>query len=139
MCSKSARGRVTRPRCCRAWLRFVHTVERFAPLAVGAWRVLKALHCRNVSVHTGDGTLGWPEAAPYQSILITAAAPAPPPPLLEQLADGGRLVLPVGGRGGQILQVWQRHGDAYSHEDISYVAFVPLRGAHGWNEVNWDY
>ena len=119
--------------------RFVHTVERFAALAVGARRLLKALHCKNVSVRTGDGTLGWPAAAPYQSILVTAAAPAPPPPLLAQLADGGRLVLPVGGRGGQILQVWQRQGDAYSHEDVSYVSFVPLRGAHGWNEVNWDY
>ncbi len=117
---------------------FVHSVERYVPLATGARRVLRALRCKNVSVHTGDGSLGWPAAAPYQNILVTAAAPAPPPPLLEQLADGGRLVLPVGGRGGQVLQVWQRHGDAYDHEDISYVAFVPLRGAHGWNEVHWN-
>jgi protein-L-isoaspartate(D-aspartate) O-methyltransferase len=118
--------------------RTVHTVERFAPLASRAQRVLSALRCNNVFVHTGDGSLGWPETAPYQGILVTAAAPIPPPPLFVQLADGGRLVLPVGGRGGQILQVWQRQGETYDHEDIIYVAFVPLRGAHGWTEVHWD-
>jgi protein-L-isoaspartate(D-aspartate) O-methyltransferase len=117
---------------------YVHTVERFAPLASRAQRVLNTLYFKNVSVHTGDGSLGWPDAAPYQAILVTAAAPAPPPPLLDQLADGGRLVLPVGGRGGQTLQVWQRDKDTYDHEDIIYVAFVPLRGAHGWNEIHWD-
>ena len=115
----------------------VHTVERFASLASRARRVLSSLQYENVFVHTQDGSLGMPEAAPYQSILVTAAAPSPPPPLLEQLAENGRLVLPVGGRGGQILQVWQRRGDTYEDEDILYVQFVPLRGLHGWNEVNW--
>ena len=115
----------------------IHTVERFASLASRARRVLSSLHYENVFVHTQDGSLGMPEAAPYQSILVTAAAPSPPPPLLEQLAENGRLVLPVGGRGGQILQVWQRRGDTYEDEDILYVQFVPLRGLHGWNEVNW--
>lgn len=116
----------------------VHTIERFSTLASRARQVLDTLLFENVVVHTQDGSLGWPEAAPYQGILVTAAAPAPPPPLLEQLADGGRLVLPVGGRGGQVLQVWQRCGDNFDHEDNIYVAFVPLRGAHGWNEVYWD-
>ena len=116
----------------------VHSVERFTPLASRARRVLAALHCDNVFVHTQDGSFGWLEAAPYHNILVTAAAPSPPPPLLEQLAENGRLVLPVGGRGGQILQVWQRHGDTYDNEDIIYVQFVPLRGAHGWNEVHWN-
>jgi protein-L-isoaspartate(D-aspartate) O-methyltransferase len=118
--------------------RTVHTVERFAPLASRARQTLHALHYDNVVVHTHDGSLGWPEAAPYQGILVTAAAPSPPPPLLAQLAEGGRLVLPVGGRAGQTLQVWQRHGDDYEDVDIIYVQFVPLRGAHGWSQTHWN-
>jgi protein-L-isoaspartate(D-aspartate) O-methyltransferase len=118
--------------------RSVHSVERFESLAARARQVLNALNCDNVSVHTADGSLGWPANAPYQGILVTAAAPGAPPPLLAQLADGGRLVLPVGGRGGQSLQVWQRQGETFDSEDVLYVAFVPLRGAHGWNEASWD-
>ena len=116
----------------------VHTVERFEALASRARQILNVLHCENVSVHTQDGSLGWPQAAPYQAILVTAAAPGPPPPLLAQLNDGGRLVLPVGGRAGQTLQVWQRCGDTYENEDIIDVQFVPLRGAHGWSEGHWN-
>ncbi|NMB67294.1 MAG: protein-L-isoaspartate(D-aspartate) O-methyltransferase [Chloroflexi bacterium] len=115
----------------------VHTVERHELLAERARQALEALEAlelRNVTVHTADGSLGWPEAAPYGGILVTAAAPAVPAPLLEQLAEGGRLVLPVGPSGYQVLQVWQREGGTWTHEDVIPVAFVPLRGQYGWDE-----
>lgn len=76
--------------------------------------------------------MGWKEAAPYDGILVTAASPNIPPPLLEQLADGGRLVIPVGGRGTQALEVVQRIGNKFVHEMNIPVAFVPLRGEYGW-------
>lgn len=116
--------------CCRQ----VHTIERHAELAQRAERILHDLGYTNITVHVGDGTLGWPEAAPYQGILVTAAAPRVPEPLLEQLADGGRLVLPVGPHGVQSLEVWQRKGQHYDTETIIPVAFVPLIGLHGWPE-----
>jgi protein-L-isoaspartate(D-aspartate) O-methyltransferase len=115
----------------------VHTIERFASLANRARQVLAQLGFNNVQVHEGDGTLGWAEAVPFQAVLVTAAAPRPPQPLLEQLSEGGRLVLPVGDRSSQDLQVWQRQGDHYSSESIIPVSFVPLRGKHGWKEVHW--
>lgn len=117
--------------------RTVHTIERFSDLADRARQVLADLGYSNVHVHTGDGSLGWPEAAPYHGILVTAAAPVAPPPLLNQLAEGGRLVIPVGERDGQILQVWQRVGEHYESEDLILVTFVPLRGKHGWDEDRW--
>ncbi len=83
-------------------------------------------------VHIGDGSLGWPEAAPYPGIIAAAAAPKVPPPLLEQLSDGGRLVLPVANEHEQLLKVFQRHGDEYDERVIAPVAFVPMRGRHGW-------
>jgi protein-L-isoaspartate(D-aspartate) O-methyltransferase len=112
----------------------VHTIERHATLAEKAEQVLQALGVRNVAVHLGDGTLGLPRYAPYQAIMVTAASPAVPPPLLEQLADGGRLVIPVGGHGSQILELWRRQGTQFDQEQTLPVAFVPLRGAHGWKE-----
>ena len=114
----------------------VHSVERFRSLAEEAAEKLKKLGLDNVSVHVGDGSLGWPEAAPYHSILVTAAAPQAPQPLLDQLVDGGRLVIPVGGAGSQMLESWERHGSEFDHEAILPVAFVPLRGRYGWeNEI----
>ncbi|PWH17542.1 MAG: protein-L-isoaspartate O-methyltransferase [Anaerolineae bacterium] len=110
----------------------VHTVELIPALAERARRTLEALNLTNVYVHCADGSLGWPEAAPYQGILVAAAAPAIPPPLLAQLAEAGRLVLPVGARGFQRLEVWRKVGNAFSNETILPVAFVPLRGKHGW-------
>jgi protein-L-isoaspartate(D-aspartate) O-methyltransferase len=112
--------------------RQVHSVERFRSLAEGAAVKLNRLGLINVRVHVGDGSLGWPEAAPYHSILVTAAAPRVPQPLLDQLDDGGRLVIPVGGSGNQVLEVWERHGLLFDHEAILPVAFVPLRGKYGW-------
>jgi protein-L-isoaspartate(D-aspartate) O-methyltransferase len=110
----------------------VHTVEVIPELAHQAERVLAELGLANVHVHVGDGSLGWLEAAPYDGILVAAAAPDVPPPLLDQLAEDGRLVLPVGSRGFQELQVWERRGGHLHCERGIPVAFVPLRGEHGW-------
>ena len=112
----------------------VHTIERHAELAEQAEQVLQELGLRNVAVHLGDGTLGLPRYAPYQAIMVTAASPGVPQPLLEQLTDGGRLVIPVGGQGSQMLERWRRRGTTFNAEKILPVAFVPLRGAHGWKE-----
>ncbi len=113
--------------------RRVHSIERFRRLAEQAEERLKKLGLDNVTVHVGDGSLGWPEAAPYHSILVTAAAPQAPQPLLDQLVDGGRLVIPVGGSGNQVLETWQKQGPDFDREAILPVAFVPLRGKHGWD------
>ena len=86
----------------------------------------------NIRVHQGDGTIGLPEHAPYQAIMVTAAAPEVPTPLLDQLGEGGRLVMPVGGRGGQVLLLYRREGNEFHREDLAPVAFVPLIGEHGW-------
>ena len=116
----------------------VHTVERHASLATQAEKIFSRLGLVNVMVHIGDGSLGWQATAPYQGIIVTAAAPHAPQPLLDQLADGGRMVIPVGGMSGQFLELWHRQGDLYTHETTLPVAFVPLRGEHGWPEGRWN-
>jgi protein-L-isoaspartate(D-aspartate) O-methyltransferase len=110
----------------------VYSLERIPDLAAGARAVLSELKLDNVEVIDVDGTLGLPEHAPYDAIIVTAAAPRVPEPLKEQLADGGRLVVPVGGRMGQMLERWRRNGDDFDQERIAPVAFVPLVGDHGW-------
>jgi protein-L-isoaspartate(D-aspartate) O-methyltransferase len=112
----------------------VHTIERHASLARAAVRVFSQLRLENIHTHIGDGTRGYPEAAPFDGIIVTAAAPEVPQPLLDQLADGGRLVIPVGARHGQYLQRWRRMGDEYWSETLEPVAFVPLLGEHGWED-----
>lgn len=119
--------------------REVHTIERHAELAEGAKRILKELGYQNIHVHVGDGSLGLAEFAPYQAIVVTAAAPQAPPALLEQLDEGGRLVIPVGGQWGQMLERWIRRGARYEPEEFVPVAFVPLRGEAGWKEDRWDW
>jgi protein-L-isoaspartate(D-aspartate) O-methyltransferase len=116
----------------------VHTIERHGELVKDALETLEKIGVSNVYVHTGDGSLGLPEHAPYQGIMVTAAAPDVPKPLLQQLDDGARLVLPVGKKYAQVLQVWQRQGAKYTHETITAVAFVPLIGDEGWDEKKWD-
>jgi len=108
----------------------VHTIEFLPDLAVRAKRLLSDYP--NVFCHLGDGSLGWKEAAPYDAIVVTAAAPKTPQTLLDQLKDGGRLVIPVGKRGYQILEVWTRQGDQFDCDEMIEVAFVPLRGKYGW-------
>lgn len=112
--------------------REVHTIERHPRLAANAGQLLKDLGYSNIIIHEGDGTHGLPEYAPYQGIMVTAAAPEVPQPLLDQLAEGGRLVIPVGGRGGQLLQLYHKQGGEIRQEDLAPVAFVPLIGDHGW-------
>jgi protein-L-isoaspartate(D-aspartate) O-methyltransferase len=119
--------------------RQVHTIERHTTLAEKAEQVLTKLGLTNVSVHVGDGSLGLPEFAPFQAIMITAAAPRVPQPLCEQLDEGGRLVLPEGGAGGQMLDRWFKQNGEFVQEHIVPVAFVPLRGQHGWKENTWGF
>lgn len=115
----------------------VHSIERHPPLAQTAQEILASLGFGNVQVHTGDGTLGYPKFAPYQAIMVTAAAPKTPQSLLEQLKDGGRLVIPVGGKHSQRLEVWRRKGAKYTQKTTTAVAFVPLLGDEGWQEKEW--
>lgn len=112
----------------------VHTIERHASLAKKADHLLQNLGYENVQVHQGDGTRGLAKFAPYQAIMVTAAAPDVPMPLLGQLVEGGRLVMPVGNRGGQMLLLYKRVGNEYHRQELTPVAFVPLIGEHGWTE-----
>ena len=112
----------------------VISVERFAALAQEARERLADLGVDNVQVVVGDGSLGWPEAAPYDAIVVTAASPEVPPPLEEQLAEGGRLVVPIGQRWTQSLVRVRRKGGRLKRETTISVAFVPLIGAHGWQQ-----
>lgn len=116
----------------------VYTVERHASLAAQARRRLRALGYRNVHVHTGDGTRGWPEHAPFDAILVAAGAPGPPDALCEQLAMGGRLVIPVGTQAGiqRLRRIVRTGPDSYDDEDLGGVSFVPLVGADGWSECD---
>jgi protein-L-isoaspartate(D-aspartate) O-methyltransferase len=111
----------------------VWTIERHAPLAEEARRVLADLGVTNVHVLTGDGTMGWPSAAPFDGIVVTAGGPDAPMALLEQLVEGGRLVIPVGAEmSGQRLVRFRRRGTGYVEDDLGPVQFVPLIGEQGW-------
>jgi protein-L-isoaspartate(D-aspartate) O-methyltransferase len=114
----------------------VYTVERIAPLAARARRHLAGLGHANVHVLTGDGTLGWPEHAPYDAIVATAGGPSVPPALLDQLAIGGRLVMPVGSMryDQRLVRVMREASGDHRREELEAVAFVPLIGAQGWPE-----
>lgn len=109
----------------------VISVERHPRLAAAARSALSAAGYDRVRVLEGDGTVGVPEGAPYDAILVTAAAPFVPPPLVDELADGGRLVMPVGGREHQWLTVVSRDGETTVERRLEPVAFVPLVGAFG--------
>ncbi len=108
-----------------------HTVELIEPLAERAAQTLASLGITNVFIHVGDGSLGWIESAPYDAIIVTAAAPRAPKSLLDQLADRGRMILPVGAGKHQNLELWTREGDSFSCESSLPVAFVPLKGKEG--------
>lgn len=110
----------------------VYTVERIARLSQRAQETLAGWGAANVHFRVGDGSRGWPEHAPYDAILVTCAAPAAPQPLVNQLADGGRLIVPVGPRGYQDLVLVRRAGETVTQDRLSPVAFVPLIGEHGW-------
>jgi protein-L-isoaspartate(D-aspartate) O-methyltransferase len=111
----------------------VTTIERHHELATDARTRLAAAGYDGVNVVVGDGSSGWPEAAPYRSIIVTAAGPSVPEPLLEQLdSDGGRLIMPVGSREHQVLTLVQRHGSDLIRRALDPVVFVPLIGEHGF-------
>ncbi len=112
----------------------VVTIERLPEVADRARKNLAALGIKNADVIVGDGTLGYPARAPYQGIIITACAPEVPAPLIVQLADGGRLVAPVGSRDFQELTKLVRRGGSVERSTYGGVAFVPLIGAYGWQE-----
>jgi protein-L-isoaspartate(D-aspartate) O-methyltransferase len=108
----------------------VTTVETIEPLAERSRRLLTARYGEQITVVCADGSLGHPAGAPYDAISVTAAAPEVPPPLLDQLAVGGRLVMPVG-RGIEDLVLIRRTGDGYERRVLTQVRFVPLVGRHG--------
>lgn len=110
----------------------VWSIERIAVLAHGAAAVLDELGL-DVTVVVGDGSLGWPAHAPYDAIVVAARAPEPPPALLAQLAEGGRLVVPAGDGEAQTLWRITRRGDRFEHESLGGVRFVPLIGAEGYD------
>jgi protein-L-isoaspartate(D-aspartate) O-methyltransferase len=112
--------------------RFVLSVERIASLARSAKERLDLLGIENVSVKVMDGTLGWSSQAPYAAIIVTAAAPEVPQPLVDQLSDRGRLVVPVGDRDRQVLTVVERRGRRHRVVELKQACFVPLIGRHGW-------
>jgi protein-L-isoaspartate(D-aspartate) O-methyltransferase len=115
----------------------VHSIDRHADLVNKAKRITKDLKLNNIQYYIGDGSQGLPDLAPFDVILITAAAPTVPAPLLKQLNVGGRLVLPVGERWSQRLERWTRISEESFDQDINIpVSFVPLIGTYGWSETN---
>jgi protein-L-isoaspartate(D-aspartate) O-methyltransferase len=110
----------------------VFSIERVPALLDRARDILQQLGIRNVSLLLGDGTLGWRDYGPYDGIVVGAAAPDVPHPYVEQLAEGGRLVIPIGGRDEQVLCVFTKRGGQLERRDVAPVRFVPLLGAHGW-------
>jgi protein-L-isoaspartate(D-aspartate) O-methyltransferase len=110
----------------------VFSVERIPALAQRAREALEASGIRNVTVLVGDGTLGWRPFAPYDAILVAAASPEIPAPLVEQLAPGGRMVIPLGDRANQTLTLVRREGDELRSTTVADVRFVPLLGEFGF-------
>ena len=112
----------------------VRTIERISELADGARGLLVTLGYTNISVGTGDGSEGWKEFAPYEAIIVTAASPDIPDALLEQLADDGRLAIPVGSQYSQELIVVSKSGGQVYRKNLGGCVFVPLIGKFGWKE-----
>lgn len=110
----------------------VYSIERIPALADRAQGTLRRLGYDNVTIRVGDGSMGWPEAAPFEAIVVTAGAPCVPPPLVEQLQVGGRLVIPVGSPHAQTLRRVLRKEDGVDQEELVGCVFVRLVGEHGW-------
>jgi protein-L-isoaspartate(D-aspartate) O-methyltransferase len=115
----------------------VFTIDRVATLLVKAERILDSLGYTNIKTKVGDGTLGWPEEAPFDAIIVTAGAPKVPRPLTEQLALGGRLVIPVGDQWSQTLTCVRKTRDGLKYEYHGGCRFVRLIGEHGWATTGW--
>ena len=115
----------------------VHTVERKEALVAYANARLQQLGYTNVQVHLGDGTLGWPEAAPYEAIVVAAGGPTVPVSLRDQLGVNGRLIMPVGSYKKQKLQlVWRKKDGRFGQKTLTPVRFVPLIGSEGWADAD---
>lgn len=110
----------------------VYSVERFEALAKRAKDTLLTLGFSNVKVKVGDGTLGWEEFSPYEAIVVTAGAPSIPQPLVDQLKEGGRMVIPIGGDFSQMLTLVTKSGGKVTSCNICGCVFVPLIGEKGW-------
>ncbi len=110
----------------------VYSVERIRELSIRARDALDRLRVSNVALLVGDGTIGWSRYAPYDAILVAAGGPEVPAPLVEQLAPGGRMLVPVGSREGQRLLRVERNAEGVSTEEVMDVTFVPLLGRFGW-------
>jgi len=114
--------------------RTVYTVERIRALMVSARQTLQELAYKNILFKAFDGTLGWKEYEPYDAIIVTAGSPKIPQPLLDQLVDGGRIIIPVGNRYGQeLIKVTNKKGN-YIEENLGGCRFVDLVGVHGWKD-----
>ncbi len=116
----------------------VYTVELHQRLLDAAGARLQTLGVRNVQYHCGDGSLGWPEEAPFDAILVTAGGPVVPEPLKQQLTIGGRLVVPIGPAGDQTLVLVTRREDGFQQQDILKCRFVKLVGQAGWDAPDVD-
>jgi protein-L-isoaspartate(D-aspartate) O-methyltransferase len=112
----------------------VTAIELVETLAAQAAERVAALAIPNLDIVQGDGTRGHPAAAPYDAILVAAGAPVVPAALVEQLAEGGRLVIPLGGKYSQVLTVLHKRGDEVEREAVDACVYVPLRGAGGWTD-----
>jgi len=112
----------------------VYSVERFENLAKSAQDILNELGYTNIKIKVGDGTLGWPEEAPFDRIIITAASPKIPLPLTEQLKDGGKLILPMGESFSQVLTLFEKKKDKLESMQICGCVFVPLVGKYGYKQ-----
>jgi protein-L-isoaspartate(D-aspartate) O-methyltransferase len=110
----------------------VFSIERVGTLVTQARDAIRAAGASNVSLLSGDGTLGWREYAPYDAILVTAGSPTIPTPLAEQLSEGGRMLIPIGEREEQILTLFTKRGEELERRDIGAARFVPLIGKYGW-------
>lgn len=109
----------------------VFTIERFASLSQKAEKILRELGYKNIKLKTGDGTLGWPEEAPFDGIIITAAGTRAPLPLTDQLKEGGKLIAPLGSGFSQVLTLIEKKEDLLSYKEICGCMFVPLAGKYG--------
>jgi len=111
----------------------VYTVERFSSLAEKAGSLFQELGYSNINMKTGDGSLGWKEEAPFSRIIVTAASPGLPPPLIEQLSEGGKIVLPLGETYSQALTIIEKKQGQINKETVCSCVFVPLVGKYGQN------
>lgn len=112
----------------------VYSIEKIPALSKNARQLLLSMGYKNINLNTGDGSLGWPENAPYDAIVVTASCQGRPAALLEQLSDDGRLVAPIGAAFGQILTLFTKKNGVITSNELCGCMFVPLIGKEGWSK-----